>query len=562
MAIDAKFAFSIASVATVLFLYLIILDTTFLATQPRLQVPTKVNSRQPLFPTNVGFLGSVKTGTPSVLRQTDPQDGPPLTIVRDYKVKGQKEGERIEENWGALSPYFVGPGFGIEEKALPATCRVKQVHYLHRHGSRYPTEGSPLVRFAQKINDAPDFSASGKLKDLNHWNYSLGEAILVPIGRQQLYDSGVLAAMQYGTLYDENRRIVVRTTSQMRMTQSALAFLNGFFGPNWNDFADLEVIIEWPGFNNTLAPYLSCPNSNKPRTGQIGSRNQHRWEQIFLANKTEEFAKLVKGVTWTIADTSALMTLCPYETIAHGYSSFCTLFSMQEWKDFSYGNDIWFAQNAVFGAPTGRAQGIGYVNELIRRIERTSFDKTTQSSENATLDTSDTYFPLDQDLYFDFTHDSVIASVVAALGLEQFSRHLPYDGPPKDGMRFESTALVPFAARFVFEVLTCEGVDYIHLSANGRTISLAADGDGYQTGDGWSRLDQWLSAMALRNEKAQWQFACFGDYPINGPTVFLFQDIANAQVTLLMDGPTSCWTSRFKSFTMTWSDSLYILKAS
>jgi hypothetical protein len=64
---------------------------------------------------------------------------------------------------------------------------------LSRHGSRYPTTGANVYDLGQKIaNNAGKFKADGQLSFLNNWKYELGAEILVPRGRQELFDSGVL----------------------------------------------------------------------------------------------------------------------------------------------------------------------------------------------------------------------------------------------------------------------------------------------------------------------------------------------------------------------------------
>lgn len=60
--------------------------------------------------------------------------------------------------------------------------------------------------------------------------------------------------------------------------------------------------------------------------------------------------------------------MCPYETVALGYSSFCDLFSVEEWKAFEYRFDIMWWYGSGFGSPVARASGVGYVQELVSRL--------------------------------------------------------------------------------------------------------------------------------------------------------------------------------------------------
>ena len=157
---------------------------------------------------------------------------------------------------------------------------------------------------------------------------------------------------------------MARTTSQDRMLKSAEYFLAGFFGLQWTNNASLEVIIEGNNFNNSLAGYDNCNNSNTyVSTG--GANASTIWENIYLHNATQRLKALSGEFNWTVADSYAAQTLCPYETVAFGYSAFCDLFTFEEWQGFEYSIDLSFAGSNSFQSPTGRAVGIGYVQEIL-----------------------------------------------------------------------------------------------------------------------------------------------------------------------------------------------------
>ena len=89
---------------------------------------------------------------------------------------------------------------------------------LSRHGSRYPTMGTNVQALGNKVaKSAGQFKAKGALSFLNQWKYELGHEILVPRGRQELFESGILHYYQYAQLYNPNSKIIVRTTTQDRM---------------------------------------------------------------------------------------------------------------------------------------------------------------------------------------------------------------------------------------------------------------------------------------------------------------------------------------------------------
>lgn len=132
------------------------------------------------------------------------------------------------------------------------------------------------------------FFRSGKLSFLNDWTYKLGAELLTPFGREELFNLGVSFRVKYGHLLEttgSTKLPVFRTESQDRMLNSAKNFAAGFFGCESGLKSSTRVIrltlypllvpfeeqyhqlvtIEWPGFNNTLAPYsavigFSLPN--------------------------------------------------------------------------------------------------------------------------------------------------------------------------------------------------------------------------------------------------------------------------------------------------------------
>lgn len=97
---------------------------------------------------------------------------------------------------------------------------------LSRHGARYPTIGNTVQAFGEKIAKNKNFKATGQLSFLSNWNYELGHEILVPRGRQELFESGVTHYYQYAQLYNPNSKIIARTTTQDRMLKVCGAVLS------------------------------------------------------------------------------------------------------------------------------------------------------------------------------------------------------------------------------------------------------------------------------------------------------------------------------------------------
>ena len=85
------------------------------------------------------------------------------------------------------------------------------------------------------------------------------------------------------------------------------------------------------------------------------------------------------GFKWTADWVYNAQQLCTYETIALGYSKFCSLFTYQEYLDFEYSVDLDFIGTYGFLSPTARAVGVGYVEEVLARINHHLIKKPTGS---------------------------------------------------------------------------------------------------------------------------------------------------------------------------------------
>ncbi|KAK4181039.1 putative 3-phytase A precursor [Triangularia setosa] len=486
------------------------------------------------------WAGPTATGKAGFLAQTrewDLERGnrkqtwvPNEPLQTQVPVKGggdqSEEGKSIFGEMGFLTPYKPSNGFGVEEWPMPAGAEIVQVQMLSRHGSRYPTIGSNVYGFGERIKEGKlsgGFRAKGELGFLNEWEYELGEEILVPKGRQELFDSGVLHAYMYGRLYNPHSKIIVRTTTQDRMLKSAENFVAGFFGLEWTRNATIEVIIEGAGYNNSLAGYMNCPNGGKV---DGGSKAQERWMGVYLQNATERLGKLVKGYKWTVQDTYAAQTMCPYETVAYGFSKFCELFTYEEWLHFGYSIDLNFYGNDAFGSPVGRAIGLGYQQEVVARLQNRTLGYSG-SQINVTLDNNTATFPLNQSLYFDFSHDTNIISILAAFGLTQFAGTLdPLTYPGQHN--FTVSDMTPFGARLDIEIIKTQKpvladreiderggeTEYVHFVLNQRTVHLGwslEECDGTRK-DGWCELGAFLKAQERMGKMARYEEACHGDW--------------------------------------------------
>ncbi|GFF37074.1 3-phytase B [Aspergillus lentulus] len=471
----------------------------------------------------------------------------------------------ITTSWGNLSPYKDAPGFNVSN-GVPRGCELSQVHVLHRHAQRYPVssllDGGGMEAFAQKVKNYSRLHASkvgkGPLAFLNEWEYMLAEDTLQVTGAATEATSGASIWSKYGRLLyragpgvaawdsslnvypDGSARLkpIFRTTSQARILESARWWLSGFFGNTGANSSyaeyDLVIIPEGDGLNNTLASDHSCPGDKSE-----GTHSATKFIPRFTKHALSRLAYfLPKDFNLTPFDITSMMNLCPYETAALGSSAFCSLFTEQEWHDYAYSLDLQFYGNYGLGAPSGRAQGIGYVLELASRLAGRLI-QSSDTSINSTYDDNAAQFPLHQPLYMDMSHDDVIVAVLAALGLEYFKYGelgLPDTLEHAPERTFRLNEIVPFGARFVSEVWTCPdqdemtfkeldatlyrnpvvgssgGTDYIRFVLNGAPVSTQGLVGCERAENGFCALRDFLGGVAKLKEEAMYQVACFGNY--------------------------------------------------
>jgi hypothetical protein len=478
----------------------------------------------------VGFAGPTPTGDEAFAIETAPSVAKMNNVFPLVQPNAQDstKGKPFDvlARQGNLSPWQSVDSFGLPDASplAPKGCEVKQVHLVHRHGARYPTSDGGTAAFAARLNavaNSTGFSASGDLGFLNTWTYKLGAEILTPFGRSQVFELGVGFRVKYGNLLKDLTDLpVFRTTSEERMLDSALHFAAGFFGVQTyqQDYHQL-IMIENPGQNNTLAPFSNCNNSNNA-VEAFGSIQATKWAQIYLQPTLKRLSPLIKGYNLTSTDLIAMQQLCAYETVALGFSEFCDVFTEDEWESYEYFIDLQFWYGSGPGNPATSAQGIGYVQELVSRLTQTRIT-TFDSAVNASIVTSPVLFPLNQSIYVDVSHDTVMSTFFVAMNFTSLNANgpLPTDHIPKDQTYFVNQ-IAPFASNLVGQVLSCPASSkptHIRWILNDGVLPLTGIKGCKPDNDGLCELDTFIASMKQRIEEVDFDFDCFGNYTVPEP---------------------------------------------
>ena len=487
----------------------------------------------------------------------------------------------ISRYWGMLTPYSDNPPdlWGVQDAGIPAGCQIEQAHVLQRHANRFPSgsDSSNDQRFAKKVLDSASANAgtfTGPLEFLNTYHYQMSKEYLTGIGATTEFQAGVSFWNKYGrTLYNASvgqvaydasfpngtarPKPVLRTTSQSRIYDSGINWSLGFFGASYEtlpnpDLANAStpfeyvVIPEGGVENNTLAAYDSCNNSNSDNPGYIGDMDQASYIPKYLQNATDRLQQYApSGFVLNTNDTYAMQSICAYESAYLGRSDFCFLFTEEEWQGFEATTEMNYYFNEAWGQPTGRAQGIGYLQELMARIKH-EYISSSNSSVNSTLDSNPATFPLDQAFYADFSHDVIIISVLTAMSLDYFHDAPSLtDVPPNSNRSFILSHITPFGARLVTEVIGCASSDpapvtdarvqyyptqygydpenatykFVRMRLNDGILPLSTIRGGKCEGrtDGLCALDDFFESQAGSYELSNYDYACFANYSLPDP---------------------------------------------
>ncbi|KAH8804614.1 histidine phosphatase superfamily [Xylogone sp. PMI_703] len=500
---------------------------------------------------------------------------------------------QIQRYWGQITPYHDNPEdyFGVEYVGLPSGCQIESAHTLQRHAQRFQTSANDdgeldqffaqkLLNYTSGVSTNKTGSFTGPLRFLNTYSYIMQDTgLLTGIGALTEFQSGVsfwnrygrtifnasVAQLQYNASFPNGTArptISLRTTSQSRIYNSMLSWALGFFGTSYQPVPDdtlsnfttpfnVIVIPEGGTENNTLASYDSCPNGNIPEIGFIGDADLFSYIPKYLGAATKRLQRYApEGFKLTANDTYAMQSICAYEQAYIGQSEFCTLFTADEWAGFENTLDMEYFYDYSFGNPTGRAQGLGYVEELIARLTH-EYITSSDSSVNSTYDDNGRTFPLGQPFYADFSHDDIIVSVLTAMSVDYF-RDPPSlaQFPPNPHRHFILSDLTPFGARLITEVIGCSSPDpapvkesrvqytpttygydpknatskFIRMRLNNGIVPLNTIRGGKcgtaSSGrvDGLCALESFVESQSQVSELSNYDFACFGNYTLKNGT--------------------------------------------
>ncbi|KAH9836797.1 histidine phosphatase superfamily [Rhodofomes roseus] len=436
----------------------------------------------------------------------------PLLRTRFTPDVGVDVPVRIQRFWGQYSPYYPAG----EYMPVPTGCNVTQVNILHRHGARYPSHSNaPDYKSAvAKLLQADKYKVP-ELEFLKDYEYVLPEDHLVALGAEQSWESGIEAYERYARLVMSEEDFFVRASDQERVVDTAGNWTRGFADGSRGKVKPRVDLLLSEKLNDTLDN--NCPNASE------ADEEMATWVHQFAPPIAKRLAKAAPGANVSEEDVFGLMSMCPFESIAHAkvephlkktHSKFCDLFAEDEWPAFEYHGDVEKYYKTGPGNPLGPVSGIGYVNELLARLTDSPVEDHTQHNDSLP-------FPLRKRLYADFTHENLMVAVYAAVGLfnvEEGEAPNPKKMPKHwDRRVWRASRMVPFSARMIVERLECgrvraeeeqeeldDGWTFVRIFVNDALQPL--EFCGAKTREGMCRLDAFVKSQGYARRDGDGDF--------------------------------------------------------
>lgn len=374
---------------------------------------------------------------------------------------------------------------------------------ISRHAERFPTRNAGVRHIAllDKLR-SDDIPLTGSLAFFNDWTYftNLSDPEFENLttqgpyaGTLQAFNTGRKLRKRYDKLVNPNKTTNFWTCSSPRDVETAKYFGDGFFGADWEEdkSAELHIISEDPDQGgDTLTPGDTCL---KYREDQLNGHDRGygelaKWQDVFSPPIAAQLKEDAGGMDFTPVEIYGMMEMCGFETLARGASSWCNVFSREEWLDFEYGRDLLHFYRAGPGNAFAGAMGWLWLNAT------------------TTLLTNDTA----RGVYLSFVHDGDVVPLLATLGvLDEPKRpgYLP-NHKRKSNRKWTTSDVVPMGGRLILEKVTCSNTglaanlkrSWVRMFINDGILDLEKSmvGSGLPNGVG---LKQWQEMVRQKGEK-------------------------------------------------------------
>ena len=157
------------------------------------------------------------------------------------------------------------------------------------------------------------------------------------------------------------RKLNFWASDSARVIDTARYFGAGFFGLDWKDRAQLHVIPETADRGaNTLTPGDTCLAylTDDVEGHDKGARMLGAFRATYLDAPRQRLAAAKPRLrNLTDDELYAMQEMCGFEITVRGSSSWCDVFTRDEWLAFEYARDVLHYYRAGPGTPYGAVMG-------------------------------------------------------------------------------------------------------------------------------------------------------------------------------------------------------------
>ncbi|XP_011308504.1 multiple inositol polyphosphate phosphatase 1-like [Fopius arisanus] len=357
-------------------------------------------------------------------------------------------------NFGVKTPYRFASSGQFQRVVIP-NCEPVQVWMLGRHGTRYPQEGA--VQRLQELHKI-------RWKILHHHEKGMGRLCNEDVENIRLWhpdkhlteehaakiaDEGLREGEQLGKRlkdaypelfqlpveYITSNNYTFRSIKASRSVLSLKAMMKGLFG----DESAVEV-MQNPGKDVLLRPDRNCYRWSH------ADRNVEVQRDKFIQGP--EYTELQRNVSRRLgfhvspSTIHNVQDMCRFETAwsPNKLSSWCAVFSKEEWKIMEYIDDIQYYYYSGYGTALNTLIGCFPVEDLVKNFRSTEI-AAHQKGVKAV------FYMSTSRVLMDFLH---------TIGISKDTEHLLWNNYERMKNRKWRTSLIaPFFANFIASFYRC-----------------------------------------------------------------------------------------------------------
>jgi len=365
------------------------------------------------------------------------------------------------KHYSGISPYFESNQEQLNPQ-LDRTCQINKSIYLIRHGRivvddyDYFNVIRPFLKRLNQLKQVEQLNKNSRLNFLLNWQSPFANETveqMTQLGLIESYQFGIELSLKHKDFFLFNRTTKYRiwAAASQRTKQTAEQILRGLFhSTNVNETELISISEDKHRGTNSLTPTKTC-HSFRPSDG---SKQANTWLKFYSKSILKRLNSELKHFRLTHGDIFAMQQICAYEFNLKEFSSFCSLFTIEDTLAFEYYFDIKYHYE------------IGYGNRL-----------TPYLAIHWLKSISNLFNQSKQNVYLTVVHREMLSIVLVTLGLFNQTNDFPLN--EIDWHRpFRSSWFLSFLSRIEFQLFSCSNEKFIRILSNNKVLPIPSCSQG------------------------------------------------------------------------------------